>query len=298
MSNHSKNIIPDYIAKAFGDEGLLLESEAKDIETILSHSDQFQYPSANTDINWNQLKAKLDDSKPNVIVKPRVVPLFFKWSVAAILVLSISLGLWNYNTKSKSSQFVYTSGKDIKKISLPDGSIVTLNSFSKIITNDLKSDGREVSLVGEAYFEVNHNQTPFLVKTQKGIVKVTGTKFNVRNRDDLPFQVALTEGQIVFSSERGKIILKPGDLITSNGDTKFIKSSVNESTLGWIESKLIFDNETLANIIAALESQYNTKFEYDEKLKDEKLSLTFDQLSASQAAELLSRTLNSKVSTK
>ena len=67
---------------------------------------------------------------------------------------------------------------------------------------------------------------------------------------------------------------------------------------GVADSKLIFENEELYKIILALEAQYNITFEYDRKLKGEKLTLTFNQLSANQAAELLSKTLNSKVMVK
>lgn len=298
MSSPSKNNIPDYVSNVFGDGGILSEAEAKQIENILTSADQFNYPTSNLDKNWENLKAKVTETKVRSIQKSSVVPFIIRWSIAAVLVLSIALGLWKYNSKSEPTQFVYSTGMEIKKVSLPDGSIVTLNSFSKIITNDLKEDEREVSLTGEAYFEVNHNNTPFVVKTKRGDIRVTGTKFNVRSRVELPFQVALAEGQVIFSSDKGKIVLKPGDVITSKNESTFIKSSINESTLSWIESKLVFNNETLSFIITSLESQYNIKFDYDEKLKNEKLTLTFDHLSASQAAELLSRTLNSKVSIK
>src|SRR5690606_36912085 len=48
---------------------------------------------------------------------------------------------------------------------LPDGSVVFLNSDSKLyIPSDFNRDTRDVKLLGEGYFEVAHNQKkPFLV---------------------------------------------------------------------------------------------------------------------------------------
>lgn len=297
MSEISKNNIPDYISNSFGTDGVLSEIEAKSIEKILNISDAFEYPNANTEKNWLKLKSQIN-ATTSESVKRSNVPMFIKWSVAAVLVLSVALGIWKFNSKPALLEYVYSTEDAIKKVSLPDGSIVTLNKFSKIITNDLNSDNREIKLTGEGFFEVKHNNTPFSVKTNNGTIKVTGTKFNVKNRANLPFQVALTEGQIVFTTPKVELVMKPGEVITAQGESSYIKSSISSSTLCWIDSKLVFENESLLNIIKTLENQYNTKFEYDEQLNNEKLTLTFDQLSASQAAELLSRTLNSKVTIK
>ncbi len=298
MNNFSQNKIPNFISNSFAKEGVLSESESKKIEEILNLSNQFQYPTANTHKSWLELKSQLGETKEESIKKATIVPLITRWAIAAVMVISIAFGLWKYNSRSMQNEFVYTSGKELKKFNLPDGSIITLNSFSKLITNDLSSDEREVKLIGEAFFEVNHNDKPFLVKTDRGLIHVTGTKFNVRNRVNLPFQIALAEGHVTFTSPKGKLALIPGEVITSKNESVFVKSSIKSATLSWLDSKLMFENETLLVIINTLENQYNIKFDYDKQLNDEKLTLTFDHLSASQAAELLSRTLNTKVDIK
>lgn len=299
MTKPSQHNIPEFIAKSFGDkDGLLSELEGSKINEILGISDSFAYPNARTASNWQKIKSELTQKEQLPIKKGLSIPMFLKWSAAAVIVLTISLGIWKLNTQSKSVEFVYATTKDRKVISLADGSKITLNSFSKIVTNDLNSDSRVVNLIGEAFFEVNHNGSPFKVKTERGDINVTGTKFSVKNRLNLPMQVALAEGQVIFENRSKSLTLKPGEQLTVINENSITKSVASSGAYSWMESKLVFENEALSTIITSLENQYNTKFEYDLALKNERLTLTFDHLSASQAAELLSRTLNSKVSIK
>ena len=71
-------------------------------------------------------------------------------------------------------------------ITLPDGTIVHLNSESKLTyTPEFNGKLREVSLEGEAFFEVTPNkEKPFIVKTSFFDVEVLGTSFNVSVYND------------------------------------------------------------------------------------------------------------------
>jgi len=295
VSESFKHNIPDYIAKALGDGGVLSENDGIKIQEILNSSDAFAYPESKVNTNWVKLKAEIQDLPTKETRQVSIVPMFIRWSVAAMLVIAVSLSIWKFNSGSAKSEFVYSTDKDLKIFNLEDGSKITLNSFSKLTTNDLSSDSREVVLIGEALFEVSHNEKPFVVKTDRGNINVTGTKFSVKNRLNMPLQVALAEGQVIFKSDKKKITLKPGEIITAKDKNTIIKSTTSIATFSWIDSKLVFENEVLSTIITTLENQYNVKFDYDASLKNERLTLTFDHLTALQAAELLSRTLNSKV---
>src|SRR2546423_14261851 len=68
------------------------------------------------------------------------------------------------------------------KLVLPDGSTVWLNAGSKLTYNkDFGNNIREVSLVGEAFFDVMHiPDVPFVIETPTAVVKVLGTSFNVK----------------------------------------------------------------------------------------------------------------------
>ena len=63
---------------------------------------------------------------------------------------------------------------------------------------------REITLDGEAYFEVTHNEDkPFVVQTNKCNVEVLGTKFNVEAYSDSEdFCTSLMEGSVRVSDKR------------------------------------------------------------------------------------------------
>lgn len=299
MSEHSKYQFPDFIAQELGKEGVLSDGDLQIIHDIYQKAENFTYPATQTEANWLKVKERLNlpvmNEELKVVKKPLVYS-FMRWAVAAVLVLAVAFGVYRFSKESNRYMPMAQSTDGVmKKVSLPDGSVVTLNTFSNISTNDFDADERIVDLTGEAYFEVLHSNKPFIVHTSKGNIKVLGTKFNVRNRKDRPLQVALSSGSVVLSTSTGLYKIKPGEVLTEGTGNTLTKTLISPSTLGWLEDKLVFENETLANIVSALESQYNFTLIYDSNLKSEKLTVTFHKLTAQQAVDLLSKTLNSKV---
>ena len=89
-------------------------------------------------------------------------------------------------------------------ITLPDGTIVHLNSESKLTyTPDFNGKLREVVLEGEAFFEVTPNkEKPFIVKTSVFDVEVLGTSFNVSvYNDENIVETALMEGKVKLTMQ-------------------------------------------------------------------------------------------------
>lgn len=299
MSDSSPYHLPEFILDELKSVSSLTESDMEAFDNIYLQSGQFTYPDARTNDNWMLVKQKIQSTNPHPelhIVRNNRNPFYIKWAAAAMIVLSISIGLFQYYKTSHTTQpLAIITAEHLQKITLPDGSVVTLNTFSSLSSDNYNADERSVELKGEAFFDVVHSDKPFTVNTGAGKIRVFGTKFNVKNRSQLPFQVALSSGKVSFETAKGNYILKPGDVITQTSDGQVSLTRTNSSTLCWLDEKLVFENETLGNIITTLESQYNVKLEYDPKLRSEKLTLTFNKLTAHQAAELLSKTLNSKV---
>ena len=97
----------------------------------------------------------------------------------------------------RSDEMVFRVDKGNKvMLTLADGSKVWLNSESTLACS--KDDVRQVTLEGEAYFEVKKDKEHcFEVHTSYGTVRVYGTSFNVRGRSrDSLFVVSLVEGSI------------------------------------------------------------------------------------------------------
>jgi transmembrane sensor len=134
---------------------------------------------------WEQFKHKLDPEPKVIPIKQNNKRRSF-WLVAAsvLVVCSVTLALIarssvNYRLGLLTTIAAPTGAP--KKIILPDGSKVWLNAKSKLIYGKHFGVKREVTLVGEAFFDVvkdaNH---PFVVSTASLRLKVLGTAFNVR----------------------------------------------------------------------------------------------------------------------
>jgi ferric-dicitrate binding protein FerR (iron transport regulator) len=169
-------------------------------------------------------------------------------------------------------------------VKLPDGSSVSLNADSKLsYTSDFAGATREVSLVGEAFFDVIKDSTrPFIIHTDKLDIRVLGTAFNVKAypHDDV-IETALIHGMVeVTSRDRPleKVILNPNEKLVFRKDQTVNTSShsstpkiqlnnivqVKDSLIAetaWLSNKIVFTNEPLANIAEMLERHFDVEVE-------------------------------------
>ncbi len=121
----------------------------------------------------------------------------------------------------QSISSVATKNGNRTKIVLPDGSQVWLNAGSNLDYNNenFNKNIREVSLNGEAYFDVTKNaEKPFIIHTKKMDIRVIGTAFNVRSyNNEKTAEAALIRGSI-------EVTLKDrmGQTLTLNPNEKII----------------------------------------------------------------------------
>jgi ferric-dicitrate binding protein FerR (iron transport regulator) len=167
------------------------------------------------------------------------------------------------NTAVKQLQFATTTG-EIKSLTLPDGSTLWLAENSHISYPDNFSDNRIIVLDGLAFFKVIKNNTPFKVNAGMLIVEVTGTSFSVSNyKNATEIEATLVEGAVNITDSKGQLIkqLKPDEKIIFNkvsGSFEVKNVNAKEFTL-WKESKLTFNNTSLADIAKELSKRYGIK---------------------------------------
>jgi ferric-dicitrate binding protein FerR (iron transport regulator) len=116
-----------------------------------------------------------------------------------------------------------------KRIVLPDGSQVWVNSSTTIAYNDDFSKERTVMLDGEAFFPVVHDSfLPFRVKTTDMIVSALSTEFNVDSpSDESTVHVLLVKGSVkVETSSKKEVQLVSGEHLTY--DTELSEVSVDQ----------------------------------------------------------------------
>jgi ferric-dicitrate binding protein FerR (iron transport regulator) len=213
-------------------------------------------------------------------------------SAAAILILGMVIGSLFFISSQQTqiaTQKMSTPYGGKTQFNLPDGSSVWLNSGSTLSYPGSFGNQRIVELNGEAFFVVEKQKHPFIVKTSFGEVEVLGTEFNVKAYEGEAFVTTLEKGSVAFTSNLGKkATLQPGSQVVF--DSKNITTARVETEIftSWKDGKLIFRNEPLQNIISRLERWYNVDIELkDNKLKDLKFNGTIEMETFSEVLELI-----------
>lgn len=203
--------------------------------------------------------------------------------IAAILLIPIlSIGLYyalDDSTRDLNqitySYFENEPGRR-SKINLPDGSTVWLNADSKLsFPSRFLGDVREVSLEGEAFFDVVENQElPFIVKTVDINVRVLGTTFNVSAFPEEPtVETTLVTGSVALKklgSDEDFLRLEPNQkAFYSKLRQSFSIHDVDPSySTSWKEGSLKFHNSPFGEVVKKLERWYGVEIQYEQVLKD------------------------------
>ncbi len=198
----------------------------------------------------------------------------------------------------------YATGDDLQKIiTLHDGSTVRLNSNSEVwIMVDQTSNTREVTLSGEAYFEVKDDrQSPFIIHANESTVEVLGTMFNVRSHaHDDNIQVTVIEGSVLFTGEKkdcknASVVLNEGQYayLDFKNNTLMVEDYGVENYLSWMSGRLMFDALALDKVCLQLSRLYSIECSFeDETLKEMNLTSNFSNDSLEKTLSVISLSLN------
>lgn len=243
-------------------------------------------------------------SRINRSIKPVKKLTLPRWSlgVAAAILIMLSAGYLFFSDHNPVSEnqpllSVTSSTGQQKKITLTDGTEVTLNSQSTLHYKDVFNGAkREVYLEGEAFFNVVHDaQHPFIVHTQKLHVQVLGTSFNVRAyARDRKTTVSVATGKVgvnVSNSAHANMLL-PGDRLSYNADNNIQTDHINpDDVLGWQKGILIFHQESIRDIAPVLERYYGVHIYFGKNNNPGKqVTAAFKQKTLSQVMVILSQT--------
>lgn len=229
------------------------------------------------------------------------------WKIVAAIVVLISVGSlvseFLYVFDSTRVELVAESGQRTEAV-LPDGSNVWLNNSTRLVYEHRFGRKRSIKLEGEAFFDVEKDaSSPFLVETGDLKVKVTGTRFNVKNySSDTSVEVSLTEGSVnVKSSEGERVQMRPGEVLLLNKRT--LKMTKNNGQVkhnsAWRKGVMIFKNEDFDNLITRLERWYDIEIDYESKdFKGIHYSGTIHNLRLDQVFEFVNLTVPIEVEMK
>lgn len=186
--------------------------------------------------------------------------------------ITVQNGTLVYDT-SKNAKVQYhtistNAGREYR-LMLSDGSVVKLNAESSIrFPTTFSGSERRVSITGEVYFEVAHNeQKPFFVTAAQTEIKVLGTTFNINSyKDEKYVKTVLAEGSVEVISPNQTRLLKPGELANVSADGKIdIKEADLNKELGWVRNRFVFENSSIENIMRQVSRWYDVEVVYERK---------------------------------
>jgi len=150
------------------------------------------------------------------------------------------------------------------KIYLPDGSLVWLNGATSLTYySNFNETNRDISLVGEAFFEVTQNEAlPFQVVCDNITTVAIGTAFNVEAYPEVEqIEVSLVHGQVKVTIDQKveeDILLNPGSQVNYNlVNNEITKRAFDQNNvIGWKDGNLVFDRATYQEVINKLQKWY------------------------------------------
>ena len=276
---------------------------------------------------------KTGNDYPDLDLRPQrkwAIKFLLQFSKVAAVIAVALVCIYFFNRKTPVPQMAQSAAKDtLQTLETPKGkkTAITLSDGTKVIMNadsrltfpqKFSGNTREVSLEGEAFFDVTHKaKIPFIIHTDKISIKVLGTEFNVRSYPgDSTTETTLIHGMIeVTLNDRpdDRIVLKPKEkLVVSNSAAEKNSSAItvvpethaaellisnlhyipgSDSTAietSWVNNKLVFQDETFDKLAEELGRKYDVAIEFkNEVIKNYRFTGIFENESITQALEAL-----------
>jgi len=184
---------------------------------------------------------------------------------------------------------------------LPDNTQVYLNKKSKLTYNpDYGKKSREVTLVGEAYFNATHStDKPLTVKAENTFIKDIGTAFNIKAYPDEDIiEVYVESGKVIFYSpaDSGLTLVKGDVGVYNKKSNSFSKKRiVDANILSYKTKSFTFINAKLSDVIRQLNSVYAPQISLKNKeLGNCTITVTFENENIDTIVSIITETLNLK----
>ncbi len=245
-----------------------------------------------------KVKARMQGSQLKVVQHNRfrkeIIIRFYKY--AAVVLFAVLLGSAGYyfgfrnKTPEIYSEVIAAEKQVISEYTLPDGSVVALNSGSKLVfPKRFTGNTREVSITGEAFFDVKPDASkPFIINAGNAQVKVLGTSFNVSAYpENETVEVVVATGKVQVTERNGEslnennqVLLVPGEKGTLFSKNSLLEKSENTNLnyLSWKTHNFVFNESDLQDVFSCLEKAYHVDIKVVQpELNNLKLTAQFDK---------------------
>ena len=239
----------------------------------------------NANFAWNQVNSRISSSNNKTISLWTNTKLKKILQFAAMIVVVIGLGLISNKIYedylSPYKTFISQVHESNKTVVLEDGSTVTLNGEARLVyPRKFNAETRNVSLEGEAFFDIAKNPNKAFIITAKGAeIKVLGTSFNVIAKDD-KVEVLVESGKVQFSeiNNQESVILEKGDfaILKENSLSKTLMN--DDNYLSWKTQKMVFREMQLKDVAKVIERTYQVQVQFEsDDIAKEKINTTFNK---------------------
>jgi len=260
-----------------------------DFSDWLYRNTEASAPESDTSTAWNKLKNSVEE-KP---VKKT------DWSylkVAAVVTLLAVSGYFVFNYAPEPEMIEISADDSRKAVDLPDGSKVVMNVGSIISFPERFEDAREISLQGEAYFDVQRSEAPFVVSLMDIKVEVLGTAFNIdENTDNV--QVYVDHGLVRVADSDEKVKLSEGEMAEYNRASGSLNmlTEISENVMSWRNGEFEFVDAPLSIAVMELSEYYQIDMVLDQRIEQCRITASFENAPLSKVVEVLETILKIKI---
>ncbi|MDR6968319.1 ferric-dicitrate binding protein FerR (iron transport regulator) [Flavobacterium arsenatis] len=226
----------------------------------------------------NQASEKIYTSIQKHINKKKVLPLYFRYAVAASIALLFGLGYFLSDGSPEMVTFKTAQLSD--SIQLEDGSIIYLAANSVFeYPETFDKEERAVKLLkGNAFFEVTKDpEHPFIITSGAVKTKVLGTSFHIQ-LSKAKCNVMVVTGKVNVSSKNQSIDLLPNEEVSLIAGNLFKEKSETTSISSFYKENTELNNVSLKEVFKLLEYKYGINMKVKNKsVLDTRLTLFIER---------------------
>ena len=257
----SKQQWDDYLAQNPEKKAVIEEARA----LILESNAKTKVTQTRIDHLWQQIDQGIqqnEDKTSNKNTTTRSLSFRKYYAIAASVIILIG-AFFVVRSFNQDPTLEATALGEQRKVTLPDGSVATLNADSRISYQSGNWDNnRKLELAGEAFFEVKKG-SKFEVETNTGTVAVLGTSFNVFTRKNA-LKVECVTGKVKLTEKLGGAVqvLTPG-MGAKLDQGKLNKYSYDKAEASkWRSGEFNYDDVSVLQVFEEVARQFNVQFEY------------------------------------
>lgn len=230
-------------------------------------------------------------------------------AAAAILLLLAGTFFWRTSSRQPAVEpqlaaIQYkTAVGQTDTVRLGDGSLVVLAPLSRLTVDPAyNTDRRDVSLVGEALFHVEHDdRRPFRVRAGQAMIEDLGTVFTVSDGGASGVQVAVMEGMVklqAIAATATGAVLQAGEsgVLDTHGAVRTEPILDPAATTAWTQHRIVFRNATFDDVARELYRWYGLELRTSESaVRSQRLTATFAGESAQQVLNIVALAFGARI---